>query len=79
MASVSGTSFVPFDFPRDLQSSPYVSAGADFSLASGSLRSDGQRVFFGSFPGTSGLLAKFLFTILMLTTLLIRMIRNLLL
>ena len=52
MTSVSGASLAP-DFPRDLRSSPYVSAAAD-SFASGFLHSAGPLVSFDSCPGTSG-------------------------
>ena len=75
MASVSGASLALSVFPRDLWSSPYVFAGADFSSASGFLHSAGPQVSFGSCPVTSGASG----SMLMLMPRLIRMIRNLLL
>ena len=53
VASVSGSSLAPSDFPGDLWSSPYVSAGAASSSAFGFSHSAGLRVSFGSIPGTS--------------------------
>ena len=54
LASVSGASLAPSDFPRDLWLSPYISAGAG-SSAFASLCSAGPRVSFGSYPGISGI------------------------
>ena len=54
LASVSGASLAPSDFPRDLRLSPYVSAGASSFSAFAFSHLAGLRVSFGASPGTSG-------------------------